>query len=68
MVGASLLHLQQRLIKLGNDVREKLTSDRMDQLKELRARTCDVVQLTHIEYDGDFGELIQEILESVNAA
>ncbi|MEW9525964.1 HNH endonuclease [Agrobacterium radiobacter] len=64
LVGASLLHLQQRLIKLGNDVREKSPSDRMDQLKELRARICDIVQLTPIEYEGDFGELIQEVLVS----
>lgn len=63
LVGASLLHLQQRLIKLGNDIRETLPN-RLDQIRELRARTCDVVQLTPIEYGADFGELIQEILVS----
>jgi len=63
LVGASLLHLQQRLIKLAHDIREALPG-RLDQLRELRARTCDVVQLTPIEYGADFGELIQEVLTS----
>ncbi|WP_426127909.1 HNH endonuclease [Pararhizobium sp. PWRC1-1] len=63
LIGASLLHLQQRLIKLGNDVRES-AANRLDQIRELRARTCDIVQLTPIEYGADFGELIQEVLVS----
>lgn len=63
LIGASLLHLQQRLVKLGNDVREALPN-RLDQFRELRARTCDIVQLTPIEYAADFGELIQEVLTS----
>ncbi|WP_107676153.1 HNH endonuclease [Agrobacterium sp. LAD9] len=64
LVGASLLHLQQRLIRLADDVRYVFPTNRDDQLRELRARTCDVIQLTPIEYSANFGDLIEEILVS----
>lgn len=63
-VGSSVLHLQQRLLRLGHDVRDQYPLDRSEQISVLRARTCDVIQLTPIEYQGDFGDLIQEVLIS----
>lgn len=62
-VGASVLHLQQRLLRLAHDVRDQVP-DRWQQAVELRRRACDVIQLTPIEYSGDFGALIEEILTS----
>jgi hypothetical protein len=61
-VGASVLHLQQRLLRLAQDIRESHPLDRYQQITELRARIYDVIQLTTLEYDGDFGELVQEVL------
>jgi len=63
-VGASVLHLQQRLLRLAHDVRDQFPLDRYQQTKTLRARACDIIQLTPLEYSGDFGALIGEILTS----
>lgn len=63
-VGASILHLQQRLIKLAHDVRDSHPFDREVQIKRLRASCCDILHLTPIEYDDDFGSLIDEVLTS----
>lgn len=63
-VGASVLHLQQRLLRLGHDVRDQYPLDRFEQISVLRSRACDVIQLTPIEYRGDFGGFIQEVLVS----
>lgn len=62
-VGASVLHLQQRLLRLAHDVRDEIP-DRWQQSTELRKRACDIIQLTPIEYSGDFGLLIDEVLSS----
>jgi 5-methylcytosine-specific restriction endonuclease McrA len=62
-VGASVLHLQQRLLRLAVDVRDQVP-DRWEQAKELRKRACDIIQLTPIEYSGDYGALIEEVLTS----
>lgn len=62
-VGASVLHLQQRLLRLAHDVREQ-ESDRWKQARMLRERTCDVIQLTPIEYSGDYPALIEAVLTS----
>ena len=62
--GASILHLQQRLLRLAHDVRNQFPLDRLQQISTLRARACDVIQLTPIEYRGDFGALIEEVLTS----
>ncbi|HVI98300.1 MAG TPA: HNH endonuclease signature motif containing protein [Sphingomonas sp.] len=62
-VGASVLHLQQRLLRLAHDVRDQVP-DRWQQAAELRARACDIIQLTPLDYDGDFGALIEEVLTS----
>lgn len=63
-MGASILHLQQRLLRLAHDVREQSPYDRQEQMTELRAKVCDVIELTPIVYDGNFGELIEQILVS----
>jgi 5-methylcytosine-specific restriction endonuclease McrA len=62
-VGASALHLQQRLLRLAHDVRDAVP-DRWEQAIELRKRACDVIQLTPLEYEGDYGALIEEVLTS----
>ena len=62
-IGASVLHLQQRLLRLAHDVRDQVP-DRWQQATELRARACDVIQLTPLDYDGDYGALIEEVLTS----
>ncbi|MCL4068937.1 HNH endonuclease [Pseudomonas sp. GX19020] len=64
LIGTAVLHLQQRLIRLADDVREMSLPDRLAEVLELRKRTCDIIQLTPLEYSGDFGELIEEILVS----
>lgn len=63
-IGSSVLHLQQRLVQLAHDVRDQVTSNRNDQVRELRARMCDVLQLTPIEYATNFSELVEETLTS----
>lgn len=63
-VGASVLHLQQRLLRLAHDIREQFPLDREQQTKELRARICDVIELTPLHYSGDFSEFVQEVLTS----
>ena len=63
-VGASILHLQQRLLRLAHDVREQYPLDRSQQVTTLRARSCDTIQLTPLEYKGDFGVFIEEVLAS----
>lgn len=63
-LGASVLHLQQRLLRLAHDIREKFALDREQQTKELRARICDVIELTPLHYAGDFSEFVQEVLTS----
>jgi hypothetical protein len=60
-IGASVLHLMQRMVKLANDVRDE-ESDRLEQIQLIRSRLCDILHVTPIEYSGDFGELVQEIL------
>ncbi|MEQ1899552.1 MAG: HNH endonuclease signature motif containing protein [Devosia sp.] len=62
-VGASVLHLQQRLLRLALDVRDQV-SDRWQQAIELRARACDVIQLTPLDYSGNYSELMEEVLTS----
>lgn len=62
-VGASVLHLQQRLLRLAHDVRDQV-SGRWQQAIELRARACDIIQLTPLEYSGDYAALIEEVLTS----
>jgi hypothetical protein len=63
-IGASVLHLQQRLVQLAHDVRDQVPSNRDDQVRELRARMCDVLQVTPIEYATNFFELVHETLTS----
>lgn len=63
-LGASVQHLQQRLIKLAHDIREVHPMDRSRQLVELRTRAGEVLDFTPMGYDGDFGEVIEEILTS----
>ncbi|MER8778807.1 HNH endonuclease [Mesorhizobium sp. M0977] len=62
-VGASVLHLQQRLLRLAHDVRDRVPN-RWEQAIELRTRACDIIQLTPIEYSGDYGALMEEVLTS----
>ncbi len=63
-VGASVLHLQQRLIRQAQDVRELYPFDRTQQVTELRIRAQDVVGLSPASYSGDFSALIDEVLTS----
>jgi hypothetical protein len=63
-VGTSILHVQQRLIRQGQDVRELHPFDRSKQGFELSARIQDVVGLGPASYTGDFSALIDEILTS----
>lgn len=63
-VGASILHLQQRLIRQAQDVRELHPFDRSLQHAELRVRAQDVVGLSPASYSGDFSALIDEVLTS----
>lgn len=60
-VGASVLHLLQRLLRLAHDVREHVPN-RWEQAVEIRTRICDVIQLTPLDYDSDFGVLVEEVL------
>ncbi|WP_420566410.1 HNH endonuclease [Thalassobaculum sp.] len=60
-VGASILHLQQRLLRLAQDIRNQV-DDRWEQGEMLRAKIHDVIQLTSIEYRGDFSALVEEVL------
>ncbi|MBP0496270.1 HNH endonuclease [Pararoseomonas indoligenes] len=63
-VGASVLHLQQRMIRLSQDAREKHPYDRDAALKVTRERVCDVLSFTPLDYEGDFGVLVEEVLTS----
>lgn len=63
-VGASVLHLQQRLIRHAQDVREQHPFDRTQQVAELQIRAADVVGLSPASYSGDFAALIDEVLTS----
>lgn len=63
-VGASVLHLQQRLIRHAQDVREQYPFDRTQQVAELQIRAEDVVGLSPASYGGDFSALIDEVLTS----
>jgi hypothetical protein len=63
-VGASILHLQQRLLRLAHDIRDQHPLDRNRQVGVLRARMCDIIELTPLHYRGDFGDLVQEVLTS----
>jgi hypothetical protein len=63
-VGASVLHLQQRVIRQAQDVRDLHPFDRQQQLVELRSRLSNVVGLTPLAYDSSFDELVEEILTS----
>jgi len=63
-IGASVLHLQQRLLRLAHDVRDATPFDRLEQIKALRAQVCDVIDLTPLVYGGNFSSLIEEILIS----
>lgn len=62
-VSASVLHLQQRLLRLAHDVRDRVP-ERWQQAIELRTRACDIIQLTPIEYSGDYGAFLEEVLTS----
>lgn len=61
-VGASILHLQQRLIRQAQDVRERHPFDRSEQVADLRTRAQEVVGLSPASYGGDFSALIDEVL------
>lgn len=61
-VGASVLHLMQRMVKLAKDV-IAAEDERLVQVRVLRARMCDVL-ITPLEYGGDMGALVQEVLTS----
>ncbi|WP_022685446.1 HNH endonuclease [Sphingomonas phyllosphaerae] len=61
-VGASVLHLMQRMVKLAKDVIAE-QDGRLDQVRVLRARMFDVL-ITPLEYGGDMGALVQEVLAS----
>lgn len=63
-VGASILHLQQRLIRQGQDVRERNPFDRSQQIVEMSERAQDVVGLGPASYSGNFSALIDEVLTS----
>ena len=63
-VGASVLHLQQRLIRQAQDVRELHPYDRSQQAVEMTVRAQDVVGLGPASYDGDYPALIDEVLTS----
>lgn len=63
-VGASILHLQQRLVRHAQDVRERNPFDRNLQAAELCTRAQDVVGLSPASYSGDFPALIEEVLTS----
>jgi hypothetical protein len=62
-VGAAVLHLQQRLLRLAHDVREAVP-ERWQQALELRSQACDIIQLTPIEYSGDYAAFVEEVLTS----
>lgn len=63
-VGASVLHVQQRLIRQAQDVRERHPYDRSQQVMEMTGRAQDVVGLGPASYDGDYPALIDEVLTS----
>lgn len=63
-VGASILHLQQRLIRQAQDVREVHPFARSLQAEELRIRAEHVLGLSPSTYTGNFIELIDEVLNS----
>lgn len=63
-VGASILHLQQRLIRQGQDVRETYPYDRSQQVTALSERILEVIGLGRASYSGDFPALIDEVLTS----
>lgn len=63
-VGASVLHLQQRLIRQAQDVRDLHPFDRSLQAEELLVRAEKVVGLSPASYSGSFSALIDEILTS----
>ena len=59
-VGASVLHLMQRMIKLAVVVRNEENLTRDAKIELLRYRLCNDVQLTPINYGALFGELVDE--------
>jgi len=61
-IGTSVLHLMQRMVKLAKNVIVQ-EEERPDQVRALRARMCDVL-ITPLEYGGDMGDLVQEVLTS----
>lgn len=63
-VGASVLHLQQRLIRQGQDVRELYPYDRSMQIGEMVIRMRDVIGLGPVSYGGDYSALVDEVLTS----
>lgn len=62
LVGSSILHLMQRMVKLAKDVMSE-QDERLDQVRVLRLRLSDIL-LTPLEYGDDFGDLVQETLTS----
>lgn len=63
-VGASVLHLQQRLIRHGQDIRELYPFDRTQQVTEMTARMQEVIGLGSASYSGDYATLVDEVLTS----
>ena len=63
-IGASTLHLQQRLIRLAHDVRERCPSDRGDQAAALKELIPDTLALDPTQYASSFDELIDEVITS----
>lgn len=63
-VGASALHLLQRLIRLGYDIRTSHAFDRERQLHVLRSRLRDGMGIVPSSFNGDFDAFLGEIIES----
>ena len=63
-VGASVLHLQQRLIRHGQDIRELHPFDHSQQVTEMTARMQHVIGLGPASYSGDYSALADEVLTS----
>ena len=63
-VGASVLHLLQRMIRLAQDAREEHPFDRYEALNLTGKRIRDVLHFTPVNYREDFGDLVEEVLTS----